>query len=287
MRGPNNVKLCASLVAPLILVRSSLLSAFFAHVFSTLLHQPKIHAPLCCVYTCRRAPSTDILDLPQDVLALVLSYASVPARGVCTEFREAFDSTVSSLTGRSCDRLLMMMPPTKFPSLRKVSLVQPRLEASPASQAAHGKAFALGLPSCLQELHLQRCSKEFTRATLANLDGGGCSLVHLAVERCDLESLPSNVGRIAALEHLDISNNKLRSLPTSLGKLRQLRLLYVGGNRLTQVTKVITTLTALETLRLNDNRIQELPQGMNKLSPRLKVLDLSGNRCAAGARKGG
>lgn len=73
----------------------------------------------------------------------------------------------------------------------------------------------------------------------------------------NLQYLPPDISRLAALETLDLSNNKLRLLPPELGKLKHLKELLLYNNNLQTLPYELGNLVNMQTLGLQGNPLSE------------------------------
>ena len=88
-------------------------------------------------------------------------------------------------------------------------------------------------------------------------------LLVLKLDKTDLVTLPSSVGRLSQLQHLSIKNNKLTTLPITLGFCRSLKYLNLACNKFTTLPGVILQLTALEDFRRIDNPLVQRSHDFN------------------------
>jgi Leucine-rich repeat (LRR) protein len=137
-----------------------------------------------------------------------------------------------------------------------------------------------GLPAGLLELDLSGNPLSEAGLEMA-LPGVPRGLLVLRARGCGLVRVPGTVSVLARLRVLDVSGNALRWLPTELAGLAGLEELRLDGCGLEMVPPEVCALPALVTLSLADNEIREVPQLLARSSPRLRALNLSGNRLTA------
>jgi Leucine-rich repeat (LRR) protein len=157
--------------------------------------------------------------------------------------------------------------------LASIQIINTSLESLPVHLTA--------LPQ-LVSLHIQRSNiSAETGITIAGL-------VHL--RRLHLSSnpgmagvVPSPLGRLADLQSLVLSGTGLTTMPRgALDRLVSLRHLDLSGNKLVALPRLRAGLVGLQTLDLSRNRFEAVPSPLQWWAPRLKRLDMTDNRVAAG-----
>ncbi|CAL1170946.1 unnamed protein product [Cladocopium goreaui] len=112
----------------------------------------------------------------------------------------------------------------------------------------------------------------------AKLTGLPClklqKLRRLQVKRCDLQQLPSSLGRMCNLRHLNLAENRLEGLPEQLVMLESLEELDLADNRLLQLPDDMKRLENLQQLNVRKNLLSRLPS----LGDSLLEVDASQNR---------
>ena len=87
----------------------------------------------------------------------------------------------------------------------------------------------------------------------------------LLLERNNLTSIPSDIGKLRNLTILRLDHNKLTSIPPDIGQLGNLTQLYLEVNRLTSIPHEIGQLGNLTILRLNNNNLTLIPSEIGQL----------------------
>ena len=94
------------------------------------------------------------------------------------------------------------------------------------------------------------------------------------------QTLPPEIGNLAALVELNLCYNQLTTLPPEIGNLTSLKGLYLVANNLTALPPEIGNLRALKSLGLSGNNLTALPPEIGNLVA-LKSLGLCGNNLTA------
>ena len=98
----------------------------------------------------------------------------------------------------------------------------------------------------------------------------------LDLSKCELESIPAEIGDLENLKELNLFKNKLKSILPELGKLQNLRRLSYFQNQLTSIPPELGMLQNLQELVLQSNKLVSLPQELGNLV-NLRVFTVSGN----------
>ena len=104
----------------------------------------------------------------------------------------------------------------------------------------------------------------------------------------NLESLPSEIGRLQSLEKLilgkfdkgNIKRNRLTAIPQEIFQLTNLKELHIPYNQITVIPDAIAQLSNLTTLDINRNEITTIPDAIAQLS-NLTTLVLANNKITA------
>src|SRR3990170_83578 len=94
----------------------------------------------------------------------------------------------------------------------------------------------------------------------------GERVVHLAINRVGLTSLPERLGELTALRELYLYGNRISRLPESLGGLVELTRLDLEGNGLTALPRGLSSWHKLEKLWCGHNALTDLPEDIGELS---------------------
>jgi len=102
----------------------------------------------------------------------------------------------------------------------------------------------------------------------------------LALEVCNLKSIPELISKLKYLKELNLEGNFINELSKSidvLKNLKKLEILKLNQNRLETLPESIGDLISLTVLNLMDNILTELPESIENLKF-LKILFLDGNK---------
>jgi Leucine-rich repeat (LRR) protein/WD40 repeat protein len=102
-------------------------------------------------------------------------------------------------------------------------------------------------------------------------------LTELRLDKMELATLPSEIGRLQQLQSLILLNNQLTTLPPEIGQLQQLQTLELWGNQLITLPPDIGLLRQLQELSIHINNITSLPPEIGQLQ-QLQTLELWGNQ---------
>lgn len=110
------------------------------------------------------------------------------------------------------------------------------------------------------------------------------SLEKLAMNDCDLRTLPAQIGLLSGLKELYLNNNLIAEIPDEIGNVKSLQLISLRHSeassakvKLSKLPASVDKLSNLQHLDLHNNSIQNLPGDFAKLS-NLKHLDLGWNQ---------
>jgi Leucine-rich repeat (LRR) protein len=156
------------------------------------------------------------------------------------------------------------------PNLENVHLI------SPGFGALHTNVF-LGLKN-LTRLSLGSNTKPFTMpSSITCLE----NLTNLALDRCQIASLPDELGSLTSLKTIIISVCELAALPSTLSKLSQLETIDISNNKLTSLSTV--GWHNLKKLDASYNHLSSLPDNLCNLDA-LEEISLSCNLLGASLR---
>lgn len=91
----------------------------------------------------------------------------------------------------------------------------------------------------------------------------------------NVDSLPSQIGKLTALKHLSLNNGKLKFLPPEIGNLTNLEYLDLSDNQLEELPNEIGRLTKLKHLDVRNNNLHNLPDSIVNLQSLDPYIDLS------------
>lgn len=130
----------------------------------------------------------------------------------------------------------------------------------------------------LDKITSLRINRTSLSADPEGLLGSFPHLRQLSARQCNLEEIPSSIGRMRQLEDLDLAGNRIGSAP-QLKELVRLRTLNLNGNPL-RLPPDVGRMYRLEELSLADTDIQTWPEGLfkvgsnNRQRPRSFMLDM-------------
>ncbi len=101
-------------------------------------------------------------------------------------------------------------------------------------------------------------------------------LEHLNLNRCNIEQLPQEIGKLTNLTELYLSWNKFKTIPNQVENLLKLQKLNINFNQLSVISQSIFKLKNLTELALTYNTIAVIPKEISNLT-KLEVLNLSFN----------
>ena len=95
-----------------------------------------------------------------------------------------------------------------------------------------------------------------------------------------LNSFPKEILNNTGLTKLDLSGNDIESLPSEIGKLKKLQELYIIDSGLRALPGEIRMFTDLRILDVHDNELTGIPAEIGQL-PKIEKIDFSGNQITA------
>ncbi|MDD2529704.1 MAG: leucine-rich repeat domain-containing protein [Bacteroidales bacterium] len=98
-------------------------------------------------------------------------------------------------------------------------------------------------------------------------------VITLDLEKKKLKVVPKEIFEMRNLERLILKRNKIKDVPKELSALKHLHYLDLASNNIDSLPKELSILN-LDTLILWDNRIREFDREFEKMSSKLKYLDL-------------
>lgn len=142
-----------------------------------------------------------------------------------------------------------------------------------------------GMNRFLEQITALKLDNTQLSASPDGLLGSFPNLRQLSARRCELQEIPTNVGRMNRLEVLDLADNNIQlsfASARQLDDLARLRILNLNGNTL-RVPPDVGNMDQLFELNLANTRIRDWPQGLLEANgqtvqrPRGFMLDMRGN----------
>ncbi len=107
-------------------------------------------------------------------------------------------------------------------------------------------------------LDIYKEDEYFSATQLPNLFQLASNTETLNFFKCDLTSLPKEVGNLKNLRELKVDFNSLTSLPKEIGNLKKLKFLCLRGNQLNELPAEIYALPKLKELDIRNNPLNKL-----------------------------
>lgn len=98
----------------------------------------------------------------------------------------------------------------------------------------------------------------------------------LILSKNQLRSLPDSICNLTCLRRLYVDSNQLESLPSEMGKLPALEVFSASDNLLETIPDSFLKCISLKRLILISNRLRSLPKGIQYL-PKLECIEARGN----------